>query len=172
MIKEIASEIDRYHDDWDAFENMDTVNHLIKSPSAVGWKTEDFNEFMQSLGQLLRDGAEQVHIGKVNERFIASIVFSKPFAWGIHIVKLMQRRPGSDDPIGLDHIDFLTKEELKETKLALANISDWEEESNDVHTWISLRFNGREAKLVDHLVIDVAVQELEEIEGQILDKKA
>jgi hypothetical protein len=40
------------------------------------------------------------------------------------------------------------------------NIESVTEESNESHTWLSLRLENREVKFVDHLVLDVAVKEM------------
>jgi len=108
------------------------------------------------------ENIEQVHIGTVNDRYIASAVLKEPFE-GLPILKILERRPGSNDPLGLDSIDYLvgnlgrTFQMLQEAGLPVVK------EQNDVHAWLSLRFgqnNEFEAKFTDHVVLEVAIKEL------------
>jgi len=132
-------------------------------PTALGWKVADRASFNRTLATL-SDSSEQLHVGTVNGRKIASIVVPKPLEGDIHIIKLMERRRGSNDPIGLDHVDFLLADSLEAAakRLDKAKIP-YTPEANDIHRWLSLRFgeDGKhEAKLLDHLVLDVAVEEM------------
>jgi len=141
-------------------------------PTALGWKVADRARFNQLLTGL-SDRADQAHIGTVDGRKIASIVMTKPMQGDIYIVKLMQRRPGSDDPPGLDHVDFLLPESIEETAKLLDKAKiHYTPQANELHHWLSLRFgeDGRyEAKLLDHLVLEVGVAELQFAAKQIID---
>jgi hypothetical protein len=106
---------------------------------------------------------EQVHIGTVNDRYIASAVLKEPFE-SLPILKVLERRPGANDSLGLDSIDYLvddlgqTFQMLHEAGLPVVK------EQNDVHAWLSLRFGESsrfEAKLTDHVVLEVAIKELQ-----------
>jgi hypothetical protein len=109
------------------------------------------------------DNIEQVHIGTVNARYIASAVLKQPYH-GLNILKILERRSGSTDPLGLDSLDYLivdinqTFKQLKTAGLPIIK------EYNDVHAWLSLRFgdhNEFEAKFTDHLILEVAIKELQ-----------
>jgi hypothetical protein len=150
----------------DYFDKLATVNDKYKLPSyqpvAVGWKVSDINEFNKVLGSLIKDTAiSQCHIGFVDKRYIASAVLTRPIFKNIHILKLMQRRPGSIDPVGIDHVDFYC-----DSLTSLASVLEkkpsnmWGHESNQSHKWISVRANGIEIKYVDHTVLDVCIEEL------------
>jgi hypothetical protein len=138
--------------------------------TTVSWKVADkaklfFN--LESLGQY----AEQMHVGTVNNRYIASVVLHKPLEANIWLIKILERRAGSRDALGLDSIDYLVPDiEQTYTGLKAAGLYVVKEH-NDKHAWLSLRF-GRddefEAKFTDHLVLDVAQKELRDGEAQIL----
>jgi hypothetical protein len=83
----------------------------------------------------------------------------------------MQRRPGSTDAVGLDHIDFMDMEETN-TKAVLADESDlkWTEEKNGLCQWTSVWFDGTEAKLRTGTVVDVCIDELEEVNSKLRGK--
>ena len=129
--------------------------------TTLSWKVAD----KAALFANLEDNAaaiEQVHIGTVNDRYIASAALKEPFA-GLPILKLLERRQGSDDPLGLDSVDYLVPD-LDQTfatcQTAGLNIV---RENNDMHDWLSLRFGDQdqfEAKITDHLVLDVGIKEL------------
>lgn len=82
----------------------------------------------------------------------------------------MQRRPGSDDRLGLDHIAFL-EPNPKKFKISLANTDlKWEEQDNLHHGWISVWFGyekAYEAKLFSHTALKVAIQELSETDQRL-----
>lgn len=143
--------------DWCGAVHMDTSN---AQPTAVGWKVPDLEAFMEALQMYLSD-SPQVHIADVNNRKLASIVLTEALPMGIKVIKLMQRRLGSDDALGLDHVDFTVKD-LSEVEVMLKSAhTEYEWQSNDAHKWISARITGgREAKFVDHTVLEVGAKEL------------
>jgi hypothetical protein len=158
-LDKINSSLKTYFKEWDSY--IKDLDYLNLTPTSVGWKVKDIQKFNKILSSSLDSKLTiQSHIGLVDHRYIASIVLSKPFYKNISVLKLMQRRPGSTDPVGLDHVDFYSNK-LKsiETELNKTDIK-WEFQSNEAHKWISLFFNDNEAKFFDHTVIDVAVSEL------------
>lgn len=160
FLEDLDLKVAEYWNKWNEFRLKYKLSDFI--PTTVGYKVADINNFNDILNQLLVDGsASQLHIGSVNKRYIASVVLTKPLFNKIQILKLMQRRPDSEDPVGLDHLDFYV-ENLTDTEKEFKslNLSGWNWESNDAHKWISLRFYGLEAKFVDHLVLDVGVSEM------------
>lgn len=118
-----------------------------------------------TLFQLLEvnaDNIEQVHIGTVDDRYIASAMLRQPYE-NLPILKVLERRPGSEDLLGLDSIDYLVDstekvfERIQRAGLPIVK------ESNEVHSWLSVRFGAAqqfEAKFTDHLVLEVAIKEL------------
>jgi hypothetical protein len=139
-------------------------------PTTISWKVTDKSLLYENLnnnGHLV----EQVHVGTVNDRYIASALLHSPIENTIWILKILERRKGSDDLLGLDSIDYLARdleEVYKEFTGAGLQIS---KEENDMHSWLSLRFGEdlqHEAKFVDHLLTNVAVKELKLKESDIL----
>lgn len=167
LIERVKSEMVDYRRDMDDFSKTHNLGNLTKTPSAIGWKVAELDIFNATLKELLNAGAIQVHIGEVDKRFIATAVFEESVTWGINVIKLMQIRQGSDDPLGLDHVDFYHPD-LEEAKDVLREVESWEMESNYAHQWISLRFNSREAKFVDHSVLDVCIGEMRQAKDKIL----
>lgn len=148
--------------------NKDFFNGL--RPTAVAWKTTDLNEFDTIFGYL-RNVSEQVHIKWLNDRWVATMhLNATKLEWDIEVIKLMQRRPGSKDAVGLDHLDFYSPE-VSTAKNILNNESElnWTQESNNAFcNWISLWFAGTEAKLRTETVVDVCILELEEVKKKLL----
>jgi len=111
---------------------------------------------------------EQVHIGTVSDRYIASAVLTES-AFDMPILKILERRPGSDDPLGLDSIDYLVYDLEQTYEHFVAAGLPIVKEHNEMHEWLSLRFGPDdrfEAKLTDHIVLEVAIKELKaSIEG-------
>jgi len=139
-------------------------------PVTISWKVSDKKTLFENLEKLASQ-TEQVHIGTVNGRFIASIVLHEPVN-GMQIVKVLERRAGSDDPLGLDSIDYLV-ENTDSAFDILSKVTNGtvQKEHNDMHEWLSLRFGEDaqyEAKFVDHLVLAVAQKELAQREEEIL----
>lgn len=138
--------------------------------ATLSWKVINKSGLFWNLKNLSQ-AAEQVHIGTVDERFIASVVLKAPINETMWIIKILERRPGSDDVLGLDSIDYLVDdiELLHETFKGRGY--DIHRESNDMHEWLSLRFGPQgefEAKFVEHIVLEVAIKELEESTQSIL----
>lgn len=164
--KTISQAAEEYFKKFEAFAQQHQLTN--QQPSTIAWKTTDINEFNQILGDFLEQSSIlQCHIGFVDKRYIASMVFKEPVYKNVRILKLMQRRPGSTDPVGLDHADFavanLATVEAELTKKGIK----WTHESNEVHSWISMWFDNTEAKFVDHIVLDVGVKELQDITKEL-----
>lgn len=132
--------------------------------TAIGWKVADSAAFAEAQDTLL-PLSEQLHVGTVDNRFIGSYVLKKPIKnTGVTIIKVLQRRPGSKDLLGLDHLDFYVKDISKAKEVLQKTSAVWEEQANDVHSWLSIRFGNNqqyEAKFVDHIVLHVALKELQ-----------
>ena len=170
MIDELRSKLAIYLNDWqivvDERSNADFFNAL--RPTAVGWKCTDRDELMLYV-TALRDLCDQIHFGWINERLVVSLhLKDEKLPGNVTIIKLMERRPGSEDPVGLDHVDFYTTAPVK-ANIQLEEDLDWNEEKNGEHCkWISVWFEGGEAKLRTDTVLKVCAAEMLEYEARIL----
>jgi hypothetical protein len=171
MINELNEAIGAYRSKWETLVSARSGKAFFENllPTAVGWKTVDLQDFENRFAEL-RDKSDQIHFAWMNERWIATFhLRDEQTAWGIQIIKLMQRRPRSTDATGLDHIDFLIPEGAS-TKIALGKESDikWSEEKNgDFCKWISIWFAGTEAKLRSNTTFDVCASEMQAISKQV-----
>jgi hypothetical protein len=141
-----------------------------QSPTALGWKVEDADELYRRFDEI-RDLCDQIHFGWVNERWLITLhLKDQTFAWGMQIIKLMQRRPGSKDAIGLDHIDFYSSaNNILSEKLAQEVDIKWNVETNGEYCkWVSVWFVGGEAKLRTDTALSPCIAEMREIEEHIL----
>jgi len=173
-VDELNTAINDYWTKWQALvatcTNQAFFNDLM--PTAIGWKTENLTEFDQRF-VALRDLSDQIHLGWINERWVATFhLRGDALAQGITIVKLMQRRPGSTDAIGLDHVDFYVNPAIApavEMVSAEPNLKWSEEHNGDCSKWISVWFADTEAKLRSDTVVEVCIQEMEAIDKAVLD---
>ncbi|MGH7195912.1 MAG: endonuclease/exonuclease/phosphatase family protein [Candidatus Saccharimonadales bacterium] len=144
-------------------DKLDTPARLEQSSTIIDY-FRNIKEPKVILGDFnLMPETEQVHIGTVNQRFIASVLLRQPVKDGIKIIKILERRAGSSDLLGLDSIDFIIKDLQQSYQTLRKAGASVIEESNDMHNWLSLRFGAQkyEAKLVDYVVLQVAVKELQ-----------
>lgn len=171
MLEALNVALADYQKKWDQLVAGRTNQAFFKSlrPTSVAWKTTDLKDFDKSF-QNLTKACDQIHIGWVNERWLASLhLKGTTLEQGITIIKLMQRRPGSKDPVGLDHLDFITPDlKVAEKVLAGEKSLKWGPESNNPHcSWLSIWFDGTEAKIREGSVIDVCIAELRDISKSI-----
>lgn len=139
-------------------------------PTSMCLKVADMAE-LDTRVKAIREYADHIHAGWINDRWLVTIhLRNQQLAWGIEIVKLYQRRPGSQDAVGLDHLDFYAPA-IDEDILAAEPELNWSREVNGEHcSWISLWFSGAEAKLRTDTTLDVCAQELLEANQQIIAK--
>jgi len=172
MINELNEAIAAYQTKWQTLVVSRNDKQFFEAlePTAVAWKVADLADF-DTCCSSLRDVSDRVHLGWVNERWLATFHLKNvKLEQSISIVKLMQRRPGSTDPVGLDHIDFYSSQ-VAGAESVLAQESDlkWTHETNgDFCAWISLWFSGTEAKLRSNTTLDVCARELEAAQDKIL----
>lgn len=163
MLDEFNEAIKVYNQKWQKFVagRKDQKYFTALKPTAVAWKTADLAEF-DKVFKSLRTDCDQIHLAWLNGRWLATMVLrDQTLEGGIKIVKLMQRRPKSTDALGLDHLDFLHTEDA-ETVLKAEDIK-WSRENNgDNCSWLSIWFDGTEAKLRTNTVLDVCIAELTE----------
>ncbi len=170
MVEELQQKTQEYLDGWQAFTQArnDKAYFSGLKPTAIGWKFTDRTELMQRFNEI-RDMCEQVHFGWINERWVICVYLRDVTLPGdLKVVKLMERRPGSSDPVGLDHIDFYTPEAEIKTHVEREDIK-WTEEHNGEHCkWISVWFDKGEAKLRTDTVLKVCADEMLEYEQRII----
>ena len=138
-------------------------------PISIGWKVADKAAFDICYAELL-DLCDQVHLKWMNERWIATMILREPsLEWGMQVVKLMQRRPGSSDTLGFDHLDFYTPDVGDAAAMQAAEPDlKWTDEVNGLCKWTSLWFDGTEAKMRRESVVEVCIAELKEANENLL----
>lgn len=168
----LVSMLQDYDAAWEqlvARNDLQTFEQLA-IPTTISWKVDGHKALFNNLEQLAAQ-TEQVHIGTVNNRFIASVVLLEPYR-DIRLIKILERRAGSSDLLGLDSIDHLVENVTAVSEqLAKAVDCTLQKEHNDRHNWLSLRFGSNrefEAKFTDHLVLQVAQKEMSQAEKEIL----
>src|ERR1700754_4849654 len=108
MLEELETAIKDYEQKWNKLidSSADKIFFDGLLPTSVGWKTEDLADFDRRFAEL-RELCDQVHLGWVNDRWIATLhLTDKTLPLKLTVIKLMQRRPGSSDATGIDHLDF------------------------------------------------------------------
>lgn len=177
MIDEYNRAVDAYQAKWRSLvaSRKDKSFFETLRPTAVGWKTTDRQEYAQ-LVAALHDQADLLVEKWMNGRWIAKLhLKDTKLNGGIEIIKVMQRRPGSTDATGLDHLDFYTPV-FAQAEGALQAESDltWSRESNDIiagYDWLSIWFDNTEAKIKPDTVFDVVTTEMQNINKHIIGKE-
>ena len=170
MVDELREKVITYLDAWaEVTEQRHNKEFFEKlQPTAVGWKVTNRAELMDAFNEL-RDACDQIHFGWVNERWLVTMHFKELLLPGnIAVLKLMERRPGSTDPVGLDHVDFYAGG--AQVKAALSDETDlrYNEEKNGEHCkWISVWFEQGEAKIRNDTVLKVCADEMMDFERAI-----
>lgn len=174
MVGELNTAITEYQGKWERLVASRTNKSFFEQfrPTAVAWKTEDLADFDARLASL-RDQSDQVHLAWLSERWLGTInLRDTKLTNGLSVVKLMQRRPGSTDAVGLDHLDFYSTADTATTKEVLEQESDlnWTQEMEGDHCkWISVWFEGTEAKLRTNTVLEVCAAEMTALSVEIVD---
>jgi hypothetical protein len=174
MIEEINQALEAYEQKW---QKLISVRHERQffahlKPTAVGWKAEDRAEYDRLVADL-HDRTDHIIETWMNGRWVAKLhLKDTKLANGAEIVKIMQRRPGSSDAIGLDHVDFYAPDMTHaESVLKSEPNLKWTWESNDIidsYTWLSIWFDGTEAKLKSDTVLDIIQAELKELNEKLM----
>lgn len=170
MINELQAALAVYWQKWEAFvdgrNDMEFFEEL--RPTAVGWKVHNRAEHDRIVAEL-RDKCDLVCGAWINERWITKLHLTETsLRGGMTIIKVMERRPGSHDAVGLDHVDFYSPAVAQaDVVLAVEPALTWGHETNKAH-WISIRFDGQEAKLRTDTVLDSYIRDLRETRNTIL----
>jgi len=137
-------------------------------PVTVGWKVADLDDYNRVLGEL-RGASDQIVEKWMNDRWIAYLhLKDAAVSGGIEVVEILQRRPGREDKLGLDFVDFFCTETTN-ARVILQEETDikWTDEKNGGVEWVSLWFSDTEAKLKTSTPFDIAQEELREISNKI-----
>lgn len=137
-------------------------------PTAVAWKVPDAAEYDRLCAEL-RGQCDLVISSWMDERWITKLhLKDAKLEGGIEIIKIMQRRPNSADALGLDHVDFYSPG-VAQADVVLKQEPDlkWNHETNGA-SWISIWFDGGEAKLRTDTVLDSYIRDLRDKRNQII----
>lgn len=172
MIDELNEAITGYQEKWQRLVAQCKNKAFFEAlkPTAVCLKVADIAELDKCVAAL-RDAADTVHMAWLNDRWLATVhLRAQKLDWGIEVVKIYQRRPGSQDALGLDHIDFYAPA-INEDILADEPGLKWSNEVNGICSWISLWFAGTEAKLRAKTTLAVEAEEMNLLNERILEAK-
>jgi hypothetical protein len=175
MLDEINAAIKEYNVKWQALVEARKNKEFFEAmkPTAIGWKVADREEY-DRVFKVLHDKCGRVAETWMNERWIAKMILDGvELEGGICVIKLMQRRPGSDDTLGLDHVDFYAPDTDRYEEVFKGESHDLRivEESNeaiDNYSWTSIWFDGTEAKIKPYTVLTTVADELKDIEKAML----
>lgn len=174
-IDKIEEAIREYNTKWQTLlqsvENSEFFSSLV--PTAIGWKVKDQTEYQQMYQELHRLSDITVETW-MNERWIAKMhLKDHQLSNGVEIIKIMQIRPGSEDPLGLDHMDFYFSESFDAEKILQSEKLKWSKESNDIlagYEWLSVWFEDTEAKLKPGTVLDTITERFNQLNQHLTTK--
>ena len=174
MLDELQARLDEYLKSWqDLVKKRDNQQYFAAlQPTAVAWKFSDRAALMRAVDEV-RDVCDQIHFGWVNNRWLVSMYLrDSELPGAVRVIKFMERRPGSTDNIGLDHVDFYASEQNILEHVQAESGLNWNEEINGDHCkWISVWFDMGEAQLRTDTVLKVCADEMLEYEQTILGAK-
>lgn len=175
MLDEVNKALETYGQKWQSLTGNRTDKDFFETlkPTAIGWKVTDRTEYDRVIADL-HDQADHIVEVWMNGRWIAKVhLKDTKLTNGVEILKVMERRPDSTDAVGLDHVDFYTSIEPAQCEKLLTAETDlkWSKETNDViagYGWLSVWFDGTEAKIKSDTVLDIIRAELTELNKKIL----
>lgn len=168
----LSQSMDKYFAKWDEYiARMGLFSIADKMrPVAVGWRVGSRAEYRRVMS-VLDNFAVQIHSLSVGKRKFATVVLNEPLARGITVIKIIERRPGSHDTVGLDHVDFYLPMIEGIAEMLERGEANWRRQGNETYKRISLRFGPEslyEAKIIDHTVLNIASDELNYASQKIL----
>ena len=177
MIDDLNTALGDYFSRWHDLcrGRKDTLFFDNLKPVALGWKVQNRDEYDRILTEL-HDKADKIIETWMNERWIAKVhLKDEKLTGNIELVKIMLRRPGSTDAVGLDHLDFYAPEFSRAEQVLQAETDlRWSWESNDViegYDWLSVWFDHTEAKIKSDTVLDIVAAELQDLSKRITGKQ-
>lgn len=175
MVDELQQAFDEYMQQWQDFAQKSQLAELFTGlkPIAVGWKVADQDEF-NKLFLELQPLCDRISHSWLDDRWLGGFHTKESLLpHDVRHIKLMQRRPARPtDLLGLDHVDFLLPADvvttIEETLRAHPDIS-WEREKGDLCEWISVHFDGKEAKMrfPDKTSLDAVIKEWQIIKQEV-----
>jgi hypothetical protein len=174
MIDELNVAIRDYRNKWEVLlkTRADVEFFAALKPISVGWKVADIAE-SDALFKQLREFSDQTHSIYKNDRWLTTLhLKDRELEWGISVINIMQRRPASEDAPGLDNINFYcpSYDHIDEI-LAKEPELKWTHESCGPYSqWVSVWFDGTEAKLRPRSVMDVSLDEFKEMRDSVMGK--
>lgn len=168
----LSQSLDKYFSKWDEYVarmGLFSVAEKMR-PVAVGWKVGSKAEYRRVMS-VLDNFAVQIHSVSVGKRKIATVVLEKPLARGVSVIKVIERREGSRDVVGLDHVDFYLPIVDGIAEMLERGEANWRRQGNDTYKRLSVRFGPEsmyEAKIIDHTVLNIAADELSYASQKIL----
>lgn len=168
----LSQSLDKYFAKWDEYVARMGLFAIADKmrPVAVGWKVGSKAEYRRVMS-VLDNYAVQIHSVSVGKRKIATVVLEKPLVRGIQVIKVIERREGSRDVVGLDHVDFYLPIVEGIAEMLERGEANWRRQGNDKYKRLSVRFGPEslyEAKIIDHTVLNIAADELSYASQKIL----
>ncbi|MBA2279253.1 hypothetical protein H0V99_02345 [Candidatus Saccharibacteria bacterium] len=160
----LSQSLEKYFAKWDEYVARMGIYAIAEKmqPVAVGWKVGNRDEYRRTMS-VLDNYALQIHTLTVSKRKIATVVLEEPLARGITTIKVIERRAGANDPVGLDHVDFYLPMIDGIAEMLERGEANWRRQGSEKYQRISVRFGPEslyEAKIIDHTVLDIAADEL------------
>jgi hypothetical protein len=168
----LSQSLDKYFAKWDEYVarmGLYAISSKMR-PLAVGWKVSNRPEYRRVMS-VLDNYAKQIHSVTMDGRKFATVVLDEPLARGITIIKVIERREGSRDAVGLDHVDFYLPIIEGFAEMLERGEANWRRQGNATYKRVSVRFGPEstfEAKVMDYTVLDIAADELDNASKRIL----
>lgn len=168
----LSQSLERYFNKWDEYVARMGLFAIAEKmrPVAVGWKVGSRAEYRRAMN-VLDNFSVQAHSVNVGKRKIATVVLEEPLARDIKVIKVIERREGSRDVVGLDHVDFYLPIIEGIAEMLERGEANWRRQGNDTYKRLSVRFGPEslyEAKIIDHTVLNIAADELNYASQKIL----
>ncbi len=168
----LSQSMDKYFARWDEYVARMGLYSIAEKmrPIAVGWKVANRAEYRRVMS-VLDNYALQIHSVTVGKRKFATVILQEPLSRNISIIKVIERREGSRDAVGLDHVDFFLPIVEGIAEMLERGQANWRRQGNETYKRISVRFGPEslfEAKIIDHTILNIAADELNYASQKIL----
>ena len=172
----LSQSLDKYFTKWDEYiarMGLFAIADKMR-PVAVGWKVGSRAEYRRVMS-VLDNFATQIHSVNVGKRKVATVILTDALARDIKVIKVIERREGSRDVVGLDHVDFYLPIVEGIAEMLERGEANWRRQGNENYKRLSVRFGPEslyEAKIIDHTVLNIAADELNYASQKILNPGA
>jgi hypothetical protein len=172
----LSQSLEKYFTKWDEYVARMGLYGIAEKmrPVAIGWKAGSRADYRRIMS-VLDNYATQIHSVTIGKRKLATVVLDKPLARNISVIKVIERREGSRDVVGLDHVDFYLPMIEGVAEMLERGEANWRRQGNDTYKRLSVRFGPEslfEAKIIDHTVLNIAADELNYASQKILNPSA